>query len=381
MSDVGDALGTVVEGGLYAKAIDGARDQGGNDSTPLHRGHFTEDACLNCATPLIGSHCHECGQRAHIHRTLAAFFHDLLHGVLHFEGKTWRTLPMLIWHPGRLTRDYIDGARARFVSPIALFLFVVFISFATFQMLGGASALTADLDVEVDARESVEKEFASTTQLLEKRRAKLAELEADAAEATDGGDDGDARRIESVSEDVADLEKEQAALAGALKLMGSELDVDSVEAPEPVEVEVETRSAWQKAKDNPQLLAYKLQTNAYKFAWLLIPISVPFVWLLYLGKWQFRVYDHTIFTTYSITFMLALAGLSGLLIYASRFEQLAGLAVVGSLLPFYAPVHMYRQLRGAYASSRIGAFLRMLLLSAFAWVAIGLFGVVIGTMM
>ena len=53
-----------------------------------------------------------------------------LHGVLHFEGKIWHTLPMLAWRPGELTRRYIDGERAKFVSPMALFLFSIFLMFA-----------------------------------------------------------------------------------------------------------------------------------------------------------------------------------------------------------------------------------------------------------
>jgi hypothetical protein len=72
-------------------------------------GHTAEPTCLNCGTRLVGKHCHACGQVAHVHRTLAAFFHDLLHGVFHFEGRIWRTLPLLAWRPGRLTREYIDG--------------------------------------------------------------------------------------------------------------------------------------------------------------------------------------------------------------------------------------------------------------------------------
>jgi len=54
-------------------------------------------------------------------------------GVLNFEGKFWRTLPMLAWCPGILTRRYIDGQRARFISPIALFLFSVFLLFGTIR--------------------------------------------------------------------------------------------------------------------------------------------------------------------------------------------------------------------------------------------------------
>ena len=53
--------------------------------------------------------------------------------MLHFEGKVWRTLPLLAWQPGRLTREYMDGRRACYVSPIAMFLFVVFLSYAAIR--------------------------------------------------------------------------------------------------------------------------------------------------------------------------------------------------------------------------------------------------------
>ena len=114
-----EVVGDIAAGALAARAIEPAHGEVGAD------GHTHEAACLNCGTVLVGPHCHGCGQAAHVHRTLGAFFHDLLHGVFHFEGKIWRTLPMLAWQPGRLTREYIDGRRASYVSPIALFLFSV----------------------------------------------------------------------------------------------------------------------------------------------------------------------------------------------------------------------------------------------------------------
>ena len=83
-----------------------------------------------------------------------------------------------------------------------------------------------------------------------------------------------------------------------------------------------------------------------------------------------RGYDHTVFVTYSITFMIALVAAASLLIYA-------GWGGTGLLLLFYAPFHMYRQLRGTYSLSRFGAIWRMLALSLFAWVAISLFAITI----
>ena len=64
------------------------------------------------------------------------------------------------------------------------------------------------------------------------------------------------------------------------------------------------------AAKNPELLFYKLKTNAYKFSWALIPISVPFVWLLFPFSRRFKLYDHTVFVTYSLCFMMLLLAAS-----------------------------------------------------------------------
>ncbi|MEC8179361.1 MAG: hypothetical protein VX072_06825, partial [Pseudomonadota bacterium] len=93
MSDIPEAIGTASEGGLFARAI--SRESGG--SALDADGHFAETACLNCGTELVGPHCHTCGQAAHLHRTLSAVGHDLVHGVLHLDGKLWHTLPLLAW--------------------------------------------------------------------------------------------------------------------------------------------------------------------------------------------------------------------------------------------------------------------------------------------
>ncbi len=67
------------------------------------------------------------------------------------------------------------------------------------------------------------------------------------------------------------------------------------------------KGVFEKAKANPGLLLYKLQTNAYKLSWLLIPLSLPFMWLLFPFSRRFKMYDHTVVVTYSIAFMTMLA--------------------------------------------------------------------------
>ena len=57
--------------------------------------------------------------------------------MLHFEGKIWRTLPMLAWHPGRAdARVHRRAARASYVSPDRAVPVLVFLIFAVFNALG-----------------------------------------------------------------------------------------------------------------------------------------------------------------------------------------------------------------------------------------------------
>ncbi|WP_195908676.1 DUF3667 domain-containing protein [Novosphingobium sp. Gsoil 351] len=163
-----EIVGDIAEGALLARAVEPAAGEAPD-------GHTQETACLNCGTTLCGSHCHSCGQAAHVHKTLAAFFHDLLHGVFHFEGKIWRTLPLLVWRPGLLTREYIDGRRASYVSPIALFLFVVFLTFALFNLAVGPihvepSAVIAAKSGGVQAEADAARELATTEARLARAR-------------------------------------------------------------------------------------------------------------------------------------------------------------------------------------------------------------------
>ena len=87
------------------------------------------------------------------------------------------------------------------------------------------------------------------------------------------------------------------------------------------------------------------------------------------------MFDHAVFVTYSLTFMMLLGIISALLISYSATEVIGGL-----LLAFAPPIHMYRQLKYAYQISRLGAFVRMCLLSLFAMTALTLFAGLVVTL-
>ena len=106
-----------------------------NDLQAQHAATF----CPNCGAQLSGNFCQGCGQAAHLHVPSAReFLHEFIAHYVALEGKLWKSMVLLIVRPGRLTRDYIEGKRARYIEPLRLYLTFSIIFFAIFKF-GGAS--------------------------------------------------------------------------------------------------------------------------------------------------------------------------------------------------------------------------------------------------
>lgn len=375
MSGEIDAAGTLIAGGLVASALDGEDGKAGDVQT----------ICPNCDTPIVGHYCHECGQSAHLPRSIGHIFHDIMHGVLHFDSKGWRTLPMLVTRPGTLTRDYVEGKRARYVAPFSMFLFTVFVMYFTFAMVGGPNVNLADA-VHLDPKsvEAAQQELVTETAKLEALEAKLA-----VARAKPKPVPGEAAELKA---QINELRTEIGIMKATLGTMGVvPRDPENPDAPQPpdwrealtkvVDKESPTVNTGnpgldaklRKALRNPELLFYKMQQSAYKFSFLLVPLSLPFVWLLFPFRRSARLYDHAVFTLYSLSFM------SLLFVFAVLLARI-GLISFGSAMAistFVPPVHMFVQLKGAYGLSVGGALARTLLLSMFAIVVLTLFMLII----
>ena len=340
-----DAAGDLVTGTLLGRAV---------ERSDTHSGDGHGGICLNCGTELLGPHCHRCGQVGHVHRTIGAIWHEILHGVVHFEGKLWNTLPLLTFRPGELTRRYIFGERAHFVSPMAMFLFSVFTMFAVLQIMGVSPPA----------------EVGSTAQFeqgLQFARNNTQEALADAREARTSAEPGSARaakldaKIAKLSTDLAELNRIPTTLSGRTGLPSG------------------VKTGWkrldkgiQKMERNPGLALYKLQTNSYKFSWALIPLSIPFVWLMFAWRRQYRGYDHAVFVTYSLAFMSLL--FIALMIGSALGVPEDAIATIAVLAP---PMHIFFQLKGAYRLPAWKALLRTFALLMFISIIVTLFGLLL----
>lgn len=80
--------------------------------------------CRNCDAPLSGPYCAQCGQRDLPDDPSAwAMLREMAGEATDIDGRLATTLRALLV-PGRLTRDWVAGRRARYFSPLKLYLTV-----------------------------------------------------------------------------------------------------------------------------------------------------------------------------------------------------------------------------------------------------------------
>jgi hypothetical protein len=363
-----EAGGALATAGLAAKAIDGHAEAG--------KAHAT--TCANCKAPLVGAYCHACGQVGHVHRSIGHMLEEGLHGVLHFDSKMWRTLPLLLARPGLLTRRYIDGQRVRYVAPLPLFLFTIFLMFFVLSYVGAGPKTVSqatpaqreqarvELVQEVDqAKADVERANRQIAESkdAEERVAATAELEEAQAELRAA--EAVLSVFDKTTDAVNDPGKTTVVTADELKAM-SRLDLDALES------EVKSTGVFKHLAENPELMLYKFKNTAYKFSFMLIPISLPFLWLMFFWKRDVTTYDHMVFSMYSLSFMsiwfvvLVLLGQSSFTTRAIPY------------LLWLPPLHMFLQLKETYRLKFFSAFWRTIALLISSSTVFVLFIVMVG---
>ncbi|UPT64409.1 MAG: DUF3667 domain-containing protein [Hyphomonadaceae bacterium JAD_PAG50586_4] len=422
MSGELEAAGALATAGLAASAIEGRDPHGG-----AHDGK-----CANCGAEIVGPFCAQCGQASHPHRSLVHVVEEFLHGILHFDTKAWRTLPMVIFRPGTLTRNYVHGKRARYISPLALFLFTIFFMFFVFAFMPHETEENAATSPQ---REATVEQLEDARESLAEARADLAELRAEAANDRPNAFESNLTQstVSLLEREVARLEAELAAQDGAAQsepaaeappitttegeappqpqpapTSGPLVSV-STQAPAqvtaPVEVSVDgepvtinSNGTWQeRARDiarsddfvvvdgwdglnekirqkfeNPDLAVYKIQQAAYKFSFLLAPLSLPFIALIFLWKRGLTLYDHVVYALYALSFASLLFVGVVLSTLHPWTSWLPGWLIMAGL-----PVHTFFHLKGAYALGWWSALWRTFFMLIFATIIASIFLILI----
>ncbi|MBO9594822.1 MAG: DUF3667 domain-containing protein [Niabella sp.] len=292
--------------------------------------------------------CSHCGQeniepRQPFHYLFTHFFEDLTH----YDGKFWKTIKFLLFHPGRLTKEFLTGRRMRYVPPVRLYIFLNFITFLLPVFLFSnhdkakpktfkerEQELVTGIETLKKAKDSLGRLIATpqgltgdTTAVYEERlRDALEEIEQDLADEIRGlndlrADTTNFNRSGSVINigggNVPKGVHSIAQLDSVRKIPGKKMSkMDYLFAKKHLEL-------WEYGYTNTQISERVRESfihNIPKALFLYMPLFAFFLWLFH-GKKKWWFFDHGIFTLHYFCFLLLLVTL---LYFVLFFSGLAG---------------------------------------------------------
>lgn len=307
------------------------------------------------------------------------FFSD----ITHFDGKFFVTVKDLFLKPGFLSREYINGRRAKYLHPVRMYVFTSAIFFLLFFSLFNIDrAFNTDINFPVPPEER-----AGYIQILEKK------LEKDTA-------NSELKKKLLCAKDTAcqvtgkDIAEEQ---AGDFRISIDDVSYKSVEEYDSIQrnLPADKRDGWLKKRFNKKLIAlnkrFKENPDAaakelgkivlHRLPYLLfisLPLFALLLKLVYIRRKEFYFIDHGIFTihVYIFTFLLQIIVFANSKLSNTFHNGFSDF--INTILFIGMYFYLYKAMRKFYGQRRFKTILKFLIISLSSFIMmLLLFGIFI----
>lgn len=332
-------------------------------------------ACLNCGTDLKGPFCYYCGQPdRNFLRFFPALLREFMSDFLEFDSRFVRTMKPLLFRPGKLTRDYLEGRRFRYTPPMRLYLFSSIAFFLLAAMLSNNAISTSAsqraegegvISVTPDNVADLEQAKQALDQVPPEIREEL-NLDRQIQNAIDQAEESEENRSDADDENGSDKPDENIFSSGQISFNDEPWDretnpVDIRWLPAWVsdwindEVEASPEKA-ERINENPNLIVEQVFDILPATMFILLPLVALIFKFWYLFARRFYV-EHLIFALHNHSFLfvslmliLVLSVAEGLLkeggaMFAARVSVWLFIAL-WVWIPLYLLIslrHVYRQ--------------------------------------
>ena len=327
--------------------------------------------CLNCSTPLTGQYCGNCGQRAHSRLiSIWELLRDAFGDLFELDSRLWQTLVPLITSPGRLTKDYLEGRRARFMPPFRTYL-VLSILFFVIAFFDPREQFDVFFDEEPPAVE--ERTDAPTAdEIVEDVRNELAE-EGLLAEDTPTSNTEQGGAEETAEEDeepggfnirITDDGTESSGNCDSLEVENVPPWLASWLTVERMKVICERTTA-----DGGKAFATRLLDTTPSALIFLLPLMALILKLLYPLSRRYYV-EHLLFVVHYHAFVFLILTLPILFGRVAAALSLPGVVsgIAVAVVVLYVPIYLFKAMRYVYGQGKLLSFVKFsaLALSYFA---------------
>lgn len=115
----------------------------GQDTIPdANQSHY----CHSCETPFTGVYCTACGQKNDDYRrSLFSLTKEFIGSITAIESRIWRTWGALLFRPGKVAREYANGRRTHWSSPVRVYIAMSILLFG-FLSVTQIQLISLDID-------------------------------------------------------------------------------------------------------------------------------------------------------------------------------------------------------------------------------------------
>lgn len=122
-----------------------------NTNTPPESSLTNNLRCSNCHTVLHGGFCHQCGQKdINFHKPLLQTIRHLVDTWFAIDNKAYLSIITIFSKPGKLSREFIQGKRISYTSPLKMYFFSSLIFFFFLGMVTNNPETDINISLEGD---------------------------------------------------------------------------------------------------------------------------------------------------------------------------------------------------------------------------------------
>lgn len=296
--------------------------------------------CLNCGTEVAGRFCQQCGQEnVEVKESFFQLFRHFLEDLTHFDGKLWKTLKLLLFKPGSLTKLYIEGKRASYIHPIRMYLFISAVFFL----------------------------FMFTGEVPEKPE-KIGNKTTEANDVASGFQEGINLDLD---EDTVKYKTIAEYNASQQKLPESKRDnwLDAVIKKKGIEINKKYNG--DKFKIGKALIE-KFEQYFSRMLYISLPIFAFFIWVLYRRNKNHYFVDHMIFSIHIYCAFYIILFVAQTITTVKGYFNAEPSGIIASVVAFLLLYYLYKSLRNHFNQSRKKTLLKFIILNILTMFLMGI---------
>jgi hypothetical protein len=300
--------------------------------------------CLNCGDTTVGFFCRNCGQRkADVRVSLRRMLMEVMDDQLSLNSTLPRTIGALLFRPGHLTAEYVQGRIMRYVPPFRLYLVTSVLFFILLPVVADVNRIADEVTLDSeqgDARERAQDSVRIATQQAraDSARARIAAVRR-----------GEAPKDRTIAPPLPPVPPKPDSGKVSLNLAFS--DTNRVPAwLKPLNRRMqrtEDRLEGMPPREALRTVLAAMEENAPKGVFLMMPLFAFILKLLYVRRKRFYV-EHFVFAlhVHAMAFLLFTVGM------------VSGLGWLRNVLSLWMTLYVFLAMKKVYGQGIIRTFLK-----------------------